>query len=185
MKSYVVSIIVLFYLPIIAICQSPAPLPAPLRVTVTKLFIVRHADRQMDQDLLSPAGVIGAAELSRILGKAGIDSIFSTNTVRTKNTAKPLAALRGLPTIIYASDTAVITRILTKSRGKRVLVIGHSNTVATMIKKCGCTPAASIDPIPDTQFDNLFLVIVKRQSVNGVTTSTCETIHMKYGAVTN
>lgn len=124
--------------------------------SLTKLFIVRHADKLPVGDGLSPAGITRAQELKRVLGLAEIDSVFSTNFNRTKNTVKPLADSRGVPVTLYATEEQVITRILQWSRGKRLLVAGHSNTVVNLIQKCGCTAPASVNPLPDTQFDNPF-----------------------------
>jgi len=147
--------------------------------SVTKVFILRHADKAGED--LSPAGQVRAKELKRVLGEAKIDSIFSTDVPRTKHTAEVLAQSLGLPVIIYNAEDVVIKRVLKTCQGKRVLIVGHSNTVSSLISKCGCTPPASINPnIPDTQFDNLFLVLVSKNAK----TKTCEVIHMKYGAVT-
>lgn len=164
--------------------QNPAP-PCLTKTSLTKLFIVRHADKLPAGDGLSAAGTARAKELKRVLALAGIDSVFSTNFNRTKNTVQPLADLVGVSVKLYATESEVVTRILQGSRGKRLLVAGHSNTVANLIQNCGCTPPATINPIPDTQFDNLFLVLVQKVSVNGAETSKCELIRMKYGAVTN
>jgi broad specificity phosphatase PhoE len=146
---------------------------------VTKVFILRHADKAGED--LSPAGQVRAGELKRILEETKIDSIFSTDVPRTKHTAEVLAQSLGLPVIVYNREDVVIKRVLETCQGKRVLIVGHSNTVSSLITKCGCTAPASITPnIPDTQFDNLFLVLVSKN----LKTETCELIHMKYGAVT-
>lgn len=151
---------------------------------VTKVFILRHADR-LDEDL-SAVGFTRANELKRVLGLSRIDSIFSTNTPRTRHTVEPLALERGLPVILYSSEDEIIQRVRRNCRGKRVLIAGHSDTVAELIRKCGCSPPSSVDPnIPGTQFDNLFLILIEKDKVNNETVYRCESIHMKYGAVTN
>ena len=149
----------------------------------TRIFIVRHADRLPGDDL-SPAGVIRANELKRVLLNTGIDSVFSTNFVRTRKTVKPLADAEGLPVLLYDSNPQLLKRVLKTGKGKTVLVAGHSNTVAQFIKSCGCKPP--YENIPDTQFDNLFLVIVQHPAGSVVLfKSSCKLLHMKYGAVTN
>ena len=158
------------------VCEAQTP--------VTKIFIVRHADRDGANDNLTTAGLTRANELKRVLGLSNIDSIFSTDFVRTKKTAQPLATHRHLPILLYSDVTTLINRIKKYSSGKRVLVVGHSDTVDDLIQKCGCTPPASITPsMPTTQYDNLFLVLVEKTKKGFV--PKCEVIHMKYGAVTN
>jgi broad specificity phosphatase PhoE len=151
---------------------------------VTKVFIVRHADRAGNGDDLTAAGVTRSYELKRVLANAKIDSIYSTGYVRTRKTAMPLAKYRSLPIRLYSDTTFIIKHIMSKCVGKKVLVVGHSNTADDLIRRCGCTPPASIDPeMPVTQYDNLFLVLL--HSVPGQKKPTCELIHMKYGEVTN
>jgi len=153
-----------------------------LAQTTTRIFVVRHADRQPSDDL-NPAGVIRATELKRVLLHTGIDSVFSTNFVRTKKTVKPLADAMHLPVLLYDSNPQLLKRILKYSKGKTLLVAGHSNTVAQLIKSCGCHPP--FDNIPDTQFDNLFLVIIQHQKTNVLFKNACKLLYMKYGAITN
>ncbi|MEO5685494.1 MAG: phosphoglycerate mutase family protein [Chitinophagaceae bacterium] len=148
--------------------------------TNTRIYIVRHADRQPIDDL-NPLGVIRANELKRVLLNTKIDSIFSTNFLRTTKTVLPLANAKGLPVLLYDSNTQVLKRILKFSKGKTLLVAGHSNTVPQLIKSCGCT--APFENIPDTQFDNLFLVIIQHPQ-NRLMKNTCRLLHMKYGAIT-
>ena len=150
--------------------------------TTTRIFIVRHADREPADDL-NPAGVIRANELKRVLLNTGVDSVFSTNFVRTKKTVQPLATAEGLPVLLYDSNPPLLQRILKFSKGKTVLVAGHSNTVAQFIKSCGCQPP--FVNIPDTQFDNLFLVIIQHPKPRVLMKNACKLLHMKYGAVTN
>lgn len=150
--------------------------------TITKIFIVRHADREPGDDLTA-AGLVRAEELKRVLLNTGIDSVYSTNFIRTKKTVQPLATAEGLPVVLYDTNPLLLKRIL-KSRGKTMLVAGHSNTVPDLIKLCGCQPPYV--NIPDTQFDNLFLVLIQYPKPGiGLLKSSCKLLHMKYGAITN
>ena len=150
----------------------------------TRIFIVRHADRtDPPTDDLLPLGVARANELKRMLFNAGADSIFSTDFVRTKKTVQPLANAKNLPVIIYSTNENLLNRILKNSKGKTVLVAGHSNTVPEFITKCGCVPPFA--DIPSTQFDNLFLIILQKEKINNSVSTSCKLIQMKYGAVTN
>ncbi len=148
----------------------------------TQIYVVRHADRTAQDDLM-PAGIARANELSRVLFHAGIDSIFSTNSVRTTKTVKPLATAKGLPIILYSDIDSLLNRILKNSTGKTVLVAAHSNTVPQIITKCGCVPPFA--EIPSTQFDDLFLIILQKGKNHSKVSGSCKLLQMKYGAVTN
>jgi phosphohistidine phosphatase SixA len=129
------------------------------------VFLVRHAERadaasgrstKMGGDPdLSEAGRARAVSLATVLKDAGITAIYTTELVRTRQTAAPLAKALGLtPTVVSASDTAALVKALEVRKGN-VLVVGHSNTVPEIIKGLGVRSPASIG---DDEFDNLFVV---------------------------
>lgn len=165
-------------------CLTTLLLSQPL----TKIFIVRHADR-LQGDALSEAGIARAEELKRVLGQAFIQRIFTTETLRAYKTAEPLAELLHLSRERYNSVPGVINLIKSIPpglQGKRILIVGHSDTVDDLIRQCGCIPPSGITPdMPATQFDNLFLVVLRKTIPNMQVSWICQFIHMKYGAVTN
>jgi hypothetical protein len=58
--------------------------------------------------------------------------------------------------------------------------------VIDFITSCGCAAPDGLSAgIPLTQFDNLFLVLLKKTMVGQLATWSCEVIRMRYGAVTN
>lgn len=150
--------------------------------STTQIFVVRHAERTALDDLTSQ-GVTRAEELKRVLTHSGVDSVFSTDSVRVRKTVKPLADQRGVPLIIYNDISGLLSRIISKSKGKTVLVGGHSNTVPQLIQQCGCAPPYQV--IPSTEFDNLFLIILQKEKINNQTSTRCKLVHMKYGLITN
>lgn len=71
--------------------------------STTTVYIVRHAEKVNETDTtdLSPAGHQRALALADTLARQGIDSIFTTPTRRTRQTAAPLAkGLTSRPWII-------------------------------------------------------------------------------------
>ncbi len=135
------------------------------------IIVVRHAERQTGDgdDGLSEAGRQRAERLAVMLRDAGITHVFVSDLRRTLETAQPLAKVRNIsPTRmaipaqgrrkISASELQVRATLLAISRLPRtavVLVIGHSNTVPMFLTRLGYGPSLRI---PDTEFDNLFVV---------------------------
>ena len=145
---------------------------------VTTVILVRHAEKVIDpnnndQDI-SPAGQARAQELVRVLGDAGIRAIYATQYKRTQQTAKPLADKLGLQVNqINSKNTAeLITRIRSENRGQTVFVVGHNTTVPEIINALG---GSQYPPIPENEFDNLYIVTVYR-------TGKAKVVKMKYGA---
>lgn len=155
----------------------------------TVVFITRHADRVPNVDMLSPEGVVRAEALKRVLIPANINAIYSTDFTRTRETASPTATQLTLPINLYSSTRQVINRVLTTNIGKRVLIVGHSDTVDSLVRNCGCT--SNIGVLPSNAFDNLYVVVVHKYKYKAgwwwspVWEKECTLIKMKYGAVIN
>ena len=126
------------------------------------VFVVRHAERAdagmmaasgADPDL-SAAGHSRAESLAPALRDARITAIYVTEFKRTRQTAEPLAKLLGLePAVLSSKDTDGLAQRVKSSTGN-VLVVGHSNTVPTLIEAL----AGEAVTVGDSDYDNLFLV---------------------------
>ena len=105
--------------------------------------VVRHAEKLTDNPKerdpeLSPIGLARAEALKKYLGGQRIDSIFSTNYKRTKLTGFPLADKIGINIKTYTPDgqKALVKQLLANASGKKVLIIGHSNTCLLYTSRC-------------------------------------------------
>jgi broad specificity phosphatase PhoE len=131
----------------------------------TQYFIVRHAEKEtaaaMNADVpLSEAGKQRAQALREALEKENILHIYSTNFIRTKATAQPLADAKGLPIEIYnAADSSFADRL--KKENGNVLVVGHSNTVDDLLNKL--LGEKLFTDLADTRYGDLFVVRRKGQ----------------------
>ncbi|MDC8003915.1 phosphoglycerate mutase family protein [Aureisphaera galaxeae] len=143
----------------------------------TTVFLVRHADRAGSSDAINATGEIRADELSRILDEADIDIIYASQFNRTQQTANPLATELGLTVLEYdAFDIPQLAEdITTTHKGKRILVVGHSNTVPQTIGALGFSPQPA--DIPEDEYDHLYIAILNAK-IND------QLIKMEYGADT-
>ncbi len=137
-----------------------------LQATTTIIF-VRHAEKASqpaDDPGLSDAGRVRVAELTRQLVDAdvvaGIDAIYSTPFRRTQETAQALADALDLPVQLYAPDDneAVLNTIIKSHKGKIILVVGHNNTVPTLIADLGASK--KVPPINENEYDNIYVVSI-------------------------
>jgi phosphohistidine phosphatase SixA len=134
---------------------------------VTKIFIVRHAEKETGKDpVLTDAGNKRAGDLMRTLQNEGIQKIYVSQFRRTQNTGDSLRLQLKIDTVHYAADTLcdnLISAIMEHSDfGKIILIIGHSNTLPQIIRKLGVTDYPYGD-IPDNEFDNLFVITYKKE----------------------
>lgn len=134
---------------------------------VTKIYIVRHGEKETGSDpLLTPAGNKRAGDLMRLLQNEGIQKIYVSNYRRTQNTGDSLRIQLKIDTVHYDADTLcdkLINAIMEHGDfGKTILIIGHSNTIPQIIRKLGVKDHPYGD-IPGNEYDNLFLVTYKKE----------------------
>jgi broad specificity phosphatase PhoE len=132
----------------------------------TVVLLVRHAEKaspDAPDPELSASGSERARELVNVARMAGVNTIITTQLVRTRQTAEPAAKALGVtPEVIATSAVAahakaVADAILQRHRGQTILVVGHSNTVPAIV---GALGAAQLADICDSEYDNLFVVVL-------------------------
>ena len=152
------------------------------------VFLVRHAEKEAEpkQDPpLTKEGVARSQELARMLGTAGIKAIYTSQFLRTKQTAEPIATkfsvsltaltLKPNPSnlrLIAEESTAELVNKILQRPGDSVLVIGHSNWIPDVIKMLGGDTVPTID---EQKFDDFFIVTVYAKGKAKV-------VQLKYGA---
>lgn len=123
------------------------------------IYLVRHAEKAAagKDPELTAQGLARAQNIATILQKAGISSIFSSPTTRTRQTAQPLAQRSGLELQTYdpAAPKTLVEKV--KSLNGAVLVVGHSNTLPELVRLFGGVPGADI---ADNEYDRLYQLIV-------------------------
>lgn len=130
----------------------------------TTVILVRHADRENGADALSVAGTARAQELARVLAKSDIRAIYTSDAVRTQQTAAPTAGLLGIAPEAVVAVADLVGAIRANHRSHKVLVVGHSNTVPEIVAEFGGPVVA----IADNEFDNLYVLTVCRCRRSGV-----------------
>jgi broad specificity phosphatase PhoE len=167
----------------LACAVSPSAGIIPAASVSTTIIVVRHAEKSTDDPRdpsLSAAGEERAAVLSSVLRDAGITDIYVTQYKRTRQTAAPLARQTGISILerpITSANSATYARdlareILTRSAGKSVLIVGHSNTVPDIVKSLS---GISIPAISDPEYDHVFVVMIP-------TSGTPRVMQLRFGA---
>ena len=162
-KAFLISIIALSLF--LTGCPStPVKEQKPLVV-----FLVRHAEKTdagKDPEL-SEEGKRRTADLVDVLRSANIEHVHSTDYIRTRDTAAPVAKAGEIEVKKYdPRDLEGFAKKL-KEAGGRHLVVGHSNTTPELTKLLGGDAGAEIDE--KAEYDRLYLVTIgKDGSVSSV-----------------
>ena len=133
--------------------------PAFAAADPAMVYVTRHAEKMSDakDPNLTPQGQARARALAAILKKVGIKHIFSTATLRTQQTAQPLAQQAGVAVQSYDPGQPAIVVEKIKALAGPTLLVGHSNTVPDLVKLLGGAPGG---PIADDEFDRLYQLII-------------------------
>lgn len=139
----------------------------------TTVILVRHAERAdapREDPPLTEAGVARSQKLASLLASAGVRAVYTSQFLRTKQTAEPLAKQLGItpaPITLQVKQSnprevseesirQIVNRIMEK-QGETALVVGHSNSVPDVIRMLGGDTVPTID---ERKFDDLFIVTV-------------------------
>lgn len=159
----------------------------------TTVFLIRHAEpyymEKCDPNdcnpnqgpgcpqnpCLSVEGKARSEQLVQVLKKANIEAIYSTNTHRTQETAKPLSESLSLSINPYISVAEIANKVQSDHIGQRILVVSHSGMVEAII---GSLNGDSDACIIGNEFDNLCVVTLYAED-------NTEVINLQYGEPSN
>ena len=131
----------------------------------TVVILVRHAEKgtvPANDPPLTDTGVARAKALVAALADTHVDAVIATPTVRTRETAREVAELRGLVIESVALGTKeeharAVSDAVRRHAGQTVLVVGHSNTIPAII---GALGGPKLADLCDDQYSNLFTLIL-------------------------
>ncbi|WP_375579209.1 histidine phosphatase family protein [Marivirga tractuosa] len=122
------------------------------------IYMVRHAEKDVtpkNDPPLTTDGVIRSVDLASWFKDIEIDSIFSTDYVRMKETAKPVAEQKNLEISNYdAKEYEEFAKQLKEMKADTILVVGHSNTILEQIEALGLDQPQ--EEINENEYDKIF-----------------------------
>lgn len=127
-------------LPIIFACNNTDVKPQETSATatekcsnvVTTYYFIRHAEKDTtdannSDPELTQEGLIRLKNWTQTFKDIDLDFVYSSNYIRTRKTAEPIANSKNLPVIIYDTKDPNNADFLEKTANKSVLIVGHSN----------------------------------------------------------
>jgi probable phosphoglycerate mutase len=135
----------------------------------TTVVVIRHAEKELATAAdppLSTAGQARAELLAKMFGDAAgpgrLDGIYVSDTVRSKSTATPLASRLGITLKVAPNDDSkrLARRVLRDNSGKRVMIVGHSNTVPDIV--AALSDRSDIPKMDDKDYGVMYIVTVPR-----------------------
>ena len=151
----------------LAVLAAVVPAPAAAQQATT-VIVVRHAERAGEaagDPVLSPAGEVRAQALANVLAFTRLTGIVTSQARRTRLTAEPAARAAGLTPVVVSTAggtpghvQAVADTVRARFTGGTVLVVGHSNTVAGIVRALG---GPQLPEPCDSEFSALFVLVLR------------------------
>ncbi len=138
----------------------------PISSEVGTYYFIRHAEKVISEDPnpeLSPKGELRAKNWAEIFQNISFNAIYSTDYIRTRNTTLPTAQSKGLEVILYHPVEIDYVKFLSETKGKTILVVGHSNTTPDFVNKLIGEEKYKL--IDHDNFGNLYIVEITEGSV--------------------
>jgi phosphohistidine phosphatase SixA len=131
------------------------------------VILLRHAEKDVSEGVdtanpeLSAAGKLRAQKLVEVINKYQPDVIYSSNYIRTRATAAPLAKKRRAMVLMYEPrNLNQMFDLIMSGKFKRIVVVGHNNTtpaLANMLIK-----QDKYKPLAESEYDKIWVVKIKR-----------------------
>ena len=131
-------------------------------------YLVRHAEKTTEKSDpgLTEAGQKRAEDLAARLKDVPLTAIYSSDYIRTRDTAAPIAAAMGLEVKLYdPRDLEGFAKRLLAENG-HILVVGHSNTTPPLSALLGGPEGEPI--VEATEYDRLYVVERTGLVVDGI-----------------
>ncbi len=133
---------------------------------VSTFYFIRHAEKVDDSKNpdLSEIGLKRAQQWKSILSEIHFDEIYSTDFKRTMQTATPIATEQNLVIKSYDSKTLSVESFKNENLNKKVLMVGHSNSIPKFINQL---ILYNLFPdIPDDVFGNLYVITITGETIS-------------------
>lgn len=137
----------------------------------TTYYLIRHAEKdRSDENNKDPKliekGQQRAESWAKLFANFDINAVYATNYNRTKETAKPTADKFKLAIKTYHPFKIDFENFLKETKGKNVLIVGHSNTIPFFVNKI--IGKDLYEQIKDNNNANLYIVTIQGDKISNV-----------------
>ena len=126
------------------------------------IYLVRHSEKELvpsdiSDPKLTPCGKKRSESLSNFLKDIQLDAVYSTNYIRTRETALPTALSKDLEIKYYNGNELESFSDTLVNLKQNVLVVGHSNTTGVL---AGLLTGKEIKPYDLNIYNRVYQVVI-------------------------
>jgi 2,3-bisphosphoglycerate-dependent phosphoglycerate mutase len=131
----------------------------------TQYYFIRHAekaDSSKNPDL-SEKGLERALEWKALFSAIQFDAVYSTDFKRTLQTIHQIVVENDQLLKLYNPQILDIETFKKETKGKTILIVGHSNTIPKMVNQL--IKENKYGDIAENQFGNLYIVTLLENQI--------------------
>lgn len=131
----------------------------------TVYYLIRHAEKDRsnpdnkDPELTETGQARALVWASHFEDKI-LDYIYSSDYARTRQTAQPTANSKRMEVLLYEPGKLYGEEFLEKTVNKRVLIVGHSNTIPALVNDL--IGSEDFEDMDDTDNASIFIVTIRQ-----------------------
>ena len=128
-------------------------------------YFIRHAEKDRSDPTnknpsLTIQGLERANKWAVFFKDKNIAAVYSTNYIRTQQTALPIAKEQNIEIINYTTKELISEKFIANNKGKNIVIVGHSNTTPELVNIL--LGEKKYEDISDSENNNLFVVTLNK-----------------------
>ena len=169
-------VLLLAVLTLVAACKESGKINVAEKENTSVYYFIRHAEKDRSDPTnknpsLTIQGLERANKWALFFKDKNIAAVYSTNYIRTQQTALPIAKEQNIEIISYTAKELISEKFIANNKGKNIVIVGHSNTTPELVNSL--LGEKKYKDIADRENNNLFVVTLnknkttaKREKVN-------------------
>ena len=158
-------VLLLAVLTLVAACKESGKINVAEKENISVYYFIRHAEKDRSDPTnknpsLTIQGLERANKWAVFFKDKNIAAVYSTNYIRTQQTALPIAKEQNIEIINYTTKELISEKFIANNKGKNIVIVGHSNTTPELVNIL--LGEKKYEDISDSENNNLFVVTLNK-----------------------
>ena len=158
-------VLLIAVLTLVAACKESGKINVAEKENTSVYYFIRHAEKDRSDSTnknpsLTIQGLERANKWAVFFKDKNIAAVYSTNYIRTQQTALPIAKEQNIEIINYTTKELISGKFIANNKGKNIVIVGHSNTTPELVNSL--LGEKKYKDIADRENNNLFVVTLNK-----------------------
>ena len=165
-------VLLIAVLTLVAACKESGKINVAEKENISVYYFIRHAEKDRSDPTnknpsLTIQGLERANKWAVFFKDKNIAAVYSTNYIRTQQTALPIAKEQNIEIINYTTKELISEKFIANNKGKNIVIVGHSNTTPELVNIL--LGEKKYEDISDSENNNLFVVTLNKNKTTAKT----------------